>query len=1498
MSLQAAAISTDSQEFQAVFDFRQVTDENALELRATNSAMFQHEEFAIAMKPLRPALPYGGNSFMVSNNVPANTSGNIPEQMLYLTVSSGTKTLLLTSMVLNVHERVGKSTVVLELFVAESYDLLNADYMGQQWIFDEVRNQKFEMKFQSSIPIHPGSSKTLILRSQRPCTGTYLISFADITLKGTSTDVIEPEIPSRIAAYSFPFKDMFAASFSSLDQTPTSSEGFLASNHADYLFGETAKVRITNINDGFSPPNMHICLAEDKMRQLEVEVAIFAGTSTIRLTSITAKTLGTHRSLSIEVREGANGRRLGVYEANGDAQDIVFSYPVLLSPGMTKKFVFRVMDGERFRDGFSVGHEYIRLLGTSQLSLFNEASSVLLKPPEPLYNEAPAVSIGRHLVRMHKNDGRVVSDYVDYRESAIPWTISRAPQGGFLLSSKGHMESFYAQSETVTDDIKYMSSQLINVPGREETPAISLTTDISQALIVVPEVDADGKTFSLRKMGSHLAVTLTSVRLLGTLAPLQAFNGPRIYQHWLLNESTLAGVSLDRFLPWKDPGDSSSAVPSEPSSSDPTHHRHMDSLPIVDEDKFIATFTLLDQTPTSSADFAASNREKFFHGETTAVRVTGYNRTEVPKNMHLTTTTDNRRHDLEISISSGSSTITLTSIEVKTLGSFPQLSIEVNEATAERLTRYSANGQAQEIRFSTPVILPPSTTKTFTFAIKENHPGFSIGHEYISIKGTSKYSIFHDAVSVLLKVDPVLNVSSTYVSYQKAIIYRVDGMGNFVDYWDYDVPWTISRVPNGGGFVLSSQGLMSNYPVVFSKDVMYMCYALTARYMTPAILVTQTVSNALVVVPVVDTDGKTFHLRQIGTDKVVTFLPEKKRCNLLPLEPSNSEKVYQHWRLDENTIKLHDGWSFLEQSPPRKEKRVVIDKVLAMDDVAELFGSEAETNKLVGWNRKWADRRWSSVYDDLYLSIACGEKFMYLLPSAGNMLKRYTFAEGNSPWQAFGTLNQVSIVALFAGGNHLLGLDDAGLAYRLLEEYSMLRSYYFEWEALNCPVPLKSLVAVDPYFCGLSKDTGRVYMCNEQHEWIDLGCSMEKLLDAGHALYGVDADGHLQRYKASEKRWEVVFDGVADSYAAKHNSVYLTLAKPIPQLPHSGVYVFQGKKWERIGGFVESLVISKNCLYGVRNQEGYVYDLTDPNNQAILVPVDLTPPAPKATFETWMFRFFTMNERFAGFDGEVRITVYGTTDHEVVLPNASFGRGHRTALLLNLPSSIETIHFLSISTSNWWGDQWHLHTVDAIRQSTNEWYQFVFKTTIAEYPHFTRKDPIGPSLVYKPPKGKLTVHAWGNPVGGSLLGAAVGVIWPFTHVSMSLPGHYISWRQQPIVGDAMPPYFPPNLQWDMKKESWNQIYVTFDISDVDTAKIEKAWDNYRYLGIISWNPPATETSAFYIYIMLRIGGALDRLSAELQEYYQSIMHWDPKDVASLSSDLMLASKSEDSKSDP
>lgn len=804
---------------------------------------------------------------------------------------------------------------------------------------------------------------------------------------------------------------------------------------------------------------------------------------------------------------------------------------------------------------------------------------------------------------------------------------------------------------------------------------------------------------------------------------------------------------------------------------------------------------------------------------------------------------------LLITVSSGTATLTLTSLNVNSSQNTGSVSISVFASSnadlsdAEILATYPANNTDQTVTFSSPVIIPPASSKVFALRAVEAIPDNSnyVAHTNIFMAGTKVNSFFHDAIAVRLWIQ----TSDPHRVVNHLCLGPVSG---HVDYTGSDPFWTIKSASDNSGYTLSSG---PNYMSTRLDDL--------PNRGTPCIALTTDVTQALIVVPELDDSMQTFTLRQVGTNNALTLDTRGTLGTLEALQPGNSLPVFQHWTLS-NNLQMYDGWTQFGSN---------IDALIcAMGD--QIYAVEHGTGNI----NQYDGTAWVKISDPVQ-SIDGNDDAIFVIPASKDKVLK--MGPTDTVWVQVG--GAIALSTLVAADSDLLGLDQAGKAYHFNGT---------AWVDLNSPA-LSVLVSSSSHYCALTADKTQVLLYNGS-TWSQIGAAMTNLVAAGNALYGVDAQGNLQRFDGLGAGWTVV-STPAYFFTGKHGHTY----KASPGV--DGVFSFTNEpnEWKRIGGTVTSLAVGDTVLFGLRGNDAYLFQLGErkPHVQAMASMADTrfhtlsAAPNPSFTTNKWIFSFETLDETFAGYDGKVKCTVFGRstiTQHTFTLKTTHFVRGATYRWEFDLPKWLVNLGSISMgSEDNFWGDQWHLGTVTAFCENNFQLHTFDFNCQVP-IRGTTNRTATSVQTV-KASGAAAIVHIWAYRG----LDVAVG------HASMTLAdGTYISWWPSGVLKKYMSllditysavAFNNRNLDGDIKDEE-QKPDTNVSVWHLNVDAIKTWWQGFNTPGKL-WIA-TTQNCSTTVYQAILAGGGLNHLNEDRQAFYGRVMPWTPNTVLQLAQEIAAA----------
>lgn len=477
----------------------------------------------------------------------------------------------------------------------------------------------------------------------------------------------------------------------------------------------------------------------------------------------------------------------------------------------------------------------------------------------------------------------------------------------------------------------------------------------------------------------------------------------------------------------------------------------------------------------------------------------------------------------------------------------------------------------------------------------------------------------------------------------------------------------------------------------------------------------------------------------------------------------------------------------------------------------------------------------------------------------------WQFTEEPNVWTRIGP----AMETLIAGGESLYGIEPKTGNILRYDGTSMA------WTQVGGPGHM--FVANDKRLCGITPDKKQVALfSNTPNDWQVIGGPMEQLIIADNALYGIEpSNGNILRYNGTPMSWTQI-GGPGFAFAAHSNR----LVGITPDREAVALYSGNPDGWTALGGInlfndrIDKIVIGEDflCVLSGGNVFSYEFDTAPISTweNGKQSERDLVAPS------LWIWTCITADEFGAGYDGKVQLSAFPSQDHITV--DAHFKR----AKMYTFPASWSSPTLESISLGgeeNFWGDQWHVETVDGWSIANQTRYTF----------EVNQKIPNSGTANFKPTRITharsqpyvSTVYVW----GWQGLGRAWG------HVSMRLSDDtYISWypididsKRIPFVSDiyTAPARDPQTFEDDVQLEDKRQPDTIVSVFGLNEANIKKWWVEFKerqhYWSSLTQNCATTVSQAFFA------GGARAILNGREDEEIDAVHVWAPWDILTFAS---------------
>lgn len=249
-----------------------------------------------------------------------------------------------------------------------------------------------------------------------------------------------------------------------------------------------------------------------------------------------------------------------------------------------------------------------------------------------------------------------------------------------------------------------------------------------------------------------------------------------------------------------------------------------------------------------------------------------------------------------------------------------------------------------------------------------------------------------------------------------------------------------------------------------------------------------------------------------------------------------------------------------------------------------MFAIELNTRDIVQYH--FANKTWTKVSGPVLSTVGTEQAIYVLVPSPQNSekkaLKKMGTADDN--WVQLGDIDFNAKSLVVAGGS-LYALDERGFPYEFLSETNV-------WRSISTQGLLTSMVATASVLYGLNlaKRVYPRYGGDERrdswfHESNDVPGVWERLVTTDDTLYAVNVENNLYRYRTppnGEVPWELVSE-YADGYWANSGHLFKSVASA------NSLYYFADKTWKRVGNALESMVIGRKYIIGIRNSIAYAF---------------------------------------------------------------------------------------------------------------------------------------------------------------------------------------------------------------------------------------------------------------------------------------------------------------------
>jgi hypothetical protein len=510
---------------------------------------------------------------------------------------------------------------------------------------------------------------------------------------------------------------------------------------------------------------------------------------------------------------------------------------------------------------------------------------------------------------------------------------------------------------------------------------------------------------------------------------------------------------------------------------------------------------------------------------------------------------------------------------------------------------------------------------------------------------------------------------------------------------------------------------------------------------------------------------------------------------------------------------------------------------------------------------------WTQIAGPEFSSVRASHEWLYGLKHDGTVWRYTGTPQG---WNQVGQ----GMLDIEAGGEGVVGTTVAtGVGHSSFEAFDETE---MTWQPLGGSG--QSAVTDGVHYVAVLANLGLALFDPDSHAWTPIGENLFMPAIVGGVLAAATPPNGspTMAYAGSPGRWSNLSDrGLNLISVATYDGLLIAL----PGFTGSPTLISKeiaapAQAWEELYGGEQNLTALAATERGVF--------ASGPQLGTIEVPTRRPPAKPvRGDFTKWTVMVQTADELFAGYDGQITLTlVLDGGLKGAVIPKTHFRGGELYFFDIEVESKLKTLKGLNLfGTENAFDDRWHLAKLTAFNPETSTLYVFDAKTTIGNGPRFGTE--LGaPTSTYPTsyPPGTAKVYVW-DYLG---LDVAMG------HASISLDDDatHISWwpdgpRRAKLLATAIG--FPNHLYCtparphqtladDEAFEAESEAAPpkppdhTFVVGGLDTDAIRRWWASFQATHewcTFSQNCSTTVADALWA------GGVKSRLSSAQYAYYSA-----------------------------